>query len=174
MHHLLGNPGEIEGQSPLFHIDYRRHKQHTNQEISLWLLNIKVNFGKSRKLIGLFVTWIKLTRIVIFCLDLSHIRESGTREIFSCKIRNSGLWNPEYSSRNLESHRRLKSRIQVPVTRNVESSARNPEYRTWNAESKTSFLDSLTWGELRFLIPQLVVRVFSRKNKKGCVFNCAF
>ena len=174
MHHLLGNPEEIEGQSPLFHIDYRRHKQHTNQEISLWLLNIKVNFGKSRKLIGLFVTWIKLTRIVIFCLDLPHIRESGTREIFSCKIRNSGLWNPEYSSRNLESHRRLKSRIQVPVTRNVESSTRNSECMTWNAESKTSFLYSPTWGDLRFLIPQLIVRVFSRKNKKGCVFNCAF
>ena len=56
MHHLLGNPGEIEDQSPSFHIDYQRHKQHTKQQIALCLLNIEVNFGKSRKLIGLFVT----------------------------------------------------------------------------------------------------------------------
>ena len=30
--------------------------------------------------------------------------ESRIRESFVCGIRNPGLWNPEYSSRNLESH----------------------------------------------------------------------
>ena len=29
--------------------------------------------------------------------------ESGIRENFTCGIRNPGLWNPEYSSRNPES-----------------------------------------------------------------------
>ena len=42
------------------------------------------------------------------------IPESG--KFFACGIRNPGLWNPEYSLRNPESHWRLESRIQVPLT----------------------------------------------------------
>ena len=30
--------------------------------------------------------------------------ECGIRKIFACEICNLGLWNPEYSSRNPESH----------------------------------------------------------------------
>ena len=42
---------------------------------------------------------------------------SGIRnpENFACGIRNPGLWNPEYSLRNQESHYRLESRIQAPL-----------------------------------------------------------
>ena len=55
---------------------------------------------------------------------------SGIPETFSFGVRNPGLWNPEFSSRNPE------SRIQAPLTRNPESTA-------WNLESKT-VLDYLT------------------------------
>ena len=38
--------------------------------------------------------------------------------IASCKeMWNPGLWNPEYSSRNPESHWRLEFRIQIPLTK---------------------------------------------------------
>ena len=43
--------------------------------------------------------------------------ESGIEEKFACGIQNPGLWNPEYSSRNPESHKRLETRIQVPMTK---------------------------------------------------------
>ena len=49
---------------------------------------------------------------------------SGITETFSFGIRNPGLWNPEFSSRNPE------SRNQAPLTR-------NPEMTAWNLESKT-------------------------------------
>ena len=49
---------------------------------------------------------------------------SGISETFSFGIRNPGLWNPEFSSRNPE------SRTQAPLTRTPESTA-------WNLESKT-------------------------------------
>ena len=49
---------------------------------------------------------------------------SGISETFSFGIRNPGLWNPEFSSRNPE------SRIQAPLSRTPESTA-------WNLESKT-------------------------------------
>ena len=32
------------------------------------------------------------------------------------RIRNPGLWNPEYSSMNPKSHEQLESRFQVPLT----------------------------------------------------------
>ena len=54
---------------------------------------------------------------------------------FACGIQNPGLWNLEYSSRDLESHQRLESRIQVPLTKNLESS-------TWNLESG---IRNLSW-----------------------------
>ena len=58
----------------------------------------------------------------------------------SCGIRNSGLWNPEYSSRNPESHERLESGIQVPMTK-------NPESTPWNRHQET-VLDSPRIGLL--------------------------
>lgn len=82
------------------------------------------NFKKKRSLLGTLET-------------LPRVRESGTQERFSCRIQNPGffclwnpdfgLWHPEYSSSNLESHQRLQSWIQVPLISNLESS-------TWNLE----------------------------------------
>ena len=46
-----------------------------------------------------------------------------------CGIRNSGLWNLEYSSRNPE--------FQVPMIKNPESSTWDSESTVWNPESKT-------------------------------------
>ena len=43
--------------------------------------------------------------------------DSGILPSFACGIRYPGLWNPEFSSRNPESRQRLKSGIQVPLTR---------------------------------------------------------
>ena len=53
-----------------------------------------------------------------------RLGESGIREIYAYGaygIRNPGLWNPENSSRNPESHQRLVSGSQVPLTKNPES-----------------------------------------------------
>ena len=44
---------------------------------------------------------------------------------FCCGIRNLGLWNREKSSRNLEYQYRLGFGIQVPLTKNPESTAWN-------------------------------------------------
>ena len=43
--------------------------------------------------------------------------ESGILENLACGIQNPGHWNPEYSSKNLESHCSLELRIQFPVTK---------------------------------------------------------
>ena len=72
--------------------------------------------------------------------------DSLIRENFACGIWNPGLWNSEYSLRNLESHKRLESRIQVPLTKTginyLESGIHGPESKT--------FLYSLdTWGEVQ-------------------------
>ena len=56
------------------------------------------------------------------------------KEILACGIRNPGLWNTEYSSRN---HLRLESEIQDPLTIKLVSSTSNPESTAWNPESKT-------------------------------------
>ena len=55
-----------------------------------------------------------------------NVRESGFQNpgIFVGGIWNPGLWNPEYSSRSPESHQRLESRIQVPLTK---TGIRNPQ-----------------------------------------------
>ena len=72
----------------------------------------------------------------------SRIRESLAwrilnKEILACGIRNPGLWNTEYSSRNPQSHLRLESEIQDPLTMQLVSSTSNPESTAWNPESKT-------------------------------------
>ena len=59
------------------------------------------------------------------------------KEILACGIRNPGLWNTEYSSRNPQSHLRLESEIQDPLTIKLVSSTSNPESTAWNPESKT-------------------------------------
>ena len=58
-----------------------------------------------------------------------NARESGILENLAGKIRNPGLWNLEYSSRNPESHERLESRIQGPLKKNenLVPSFRNPQ-----------------------------------------------
>ena len=64
----------------------------------------------------------------IFAYGIQNLRNS------SCGMENPGLWNPEYSSRNPESHLRLESRIQVPLTKTgiqcVESGIQDEESRT--------------------------------------------
>ena len=57
--------------------------------------------------------------------------ESGIWEFF---LRNPGLWNPEYNSRNPESHWRVESGIQASST-----DKKNPEFMSWNPQSKTRF-----------------------------------
>ena len=69
--------------------------------------------------------------------------ESGIGNFFG-RIWNPGLWNPEYSSGSSEFRQRLESVIQVPLTRNPESSTWNPEFTAWNQESKT-VSDQVTW-----------------------------
>ena len=59
------------------------------------------------------------------------------KEILACGIRNPGLWNTEYSSRNPQSHLGLESEIQDPLTIKLVSSTSNPESTAWNPESKT-------------------------------------
>ena len=75
---------------------------------------------------------------LIYCLK-SNVRESsqilesgkfllvefGIQEKNSWGIQNLGLWNPE-------SHWWLECRIQVPLTKNQESSTRSPEPMSWN------------------------------------------
>ena len=70
---------------------------------------------------------------------------SGFQKIFDCGIRNPTLWNPQSSSRNTKSWKRL-FRIWNPLRWNLESSTWDPESTSWNPESKT-VMDYLTWGE---------------------------
>ena len=85
---------------------------------------------------------------------------SGIREIFSCKIRNPRIWNPEYSTRNPESYYRLG------FTNSLESSTWNPESKAWNPESKT-VLDSLTCDDLTVWTYNCIVFPFSFRTKMG-------
>ena len=57
------------------------------------------------------------------------------------------LDSENFSFWNVESCKRLDSRIQVPLKKNPESSTMNPESTARNPESDT-FLDSLTRGSL--------------------------
>ena len=56
------------------------------------------------------------------------------------------LWNSESCVLESGSHLRLESEIQVPLTKNPESSCWNLESTAWNPESRT-VLDSLIWGD---------------------------
>ena len=53
--------------------------------------------------------------------------DSGIQEIFAHRIQSHGLWNPEFSARSPESCKQLESGIQIPPTRNPESSSWYPE-----------------------------------------------
>ena len=46
-----------------------------------------------------------------YLLYLQFAPCKGIMENFADGIRNPGLWNPEYSSKNPKSHKRLESRI---------------------------------------------------------------
>ena len=65
------------------------------------------------------------------------IQKEGNRIIFYCGIQNPGLWNPKYSLRNPESHKRLESVIEVPLTRMhyLES-----ESTAWNQHPRLSWI----------------------------------
>ena len=56
------------------------------------------------------------------------------------------LWNPEYNSRNLETHYNDWNPESKFHWQKLECSAWNLESTVWNPESKT-VLDSLTWCE---------------------------
>ena len=64
----------------------------------------------------------------IFAYGIRNLRN------FPCGMENPALWNPEYSSRNPESHLRLESRIQVPLTKTgiqyLESGIHDEESRS--------------------------------------------
>ena len=77
---------------------------------------------------------------------------------FCCGIQNLGLWNLEYSSRNLESHCRLESRIQAPLTKNPKSTAWNPHPRlSWiplqRAKSRFHLVVVVDKGDYNCFIP---------------------
>ena len=76
------------------------------------------------------------------CALLARSEERLLYSLAPCKlIQNPGLWNLEFSARNLEFFewiQNLDSRIQVPRT-----GKSNPEYTAWNAQFKT-VLDYLT------------------------------
>ena len=56
--------------------------------------------------------------------------ESRILEIFTCGIRNPGLWNSKFCyKRNLKSHERLESGIHVHLIKNPESSAWSPKFK---------------------------------------------
>ena len=62
-------------------------------------------------------------------LRVAPCKDSAIRKILIVElIRNTGLWNPDYSSSNTESHQRMESGIQVPLTKTV----RNPVPSIWN------------------------------------------
>ena len=80
------------------------------------------------------------------CSHISpHVREYGFRntENVACENRNVTkfcLWNLESRTFQLKkSHQRCDFGIYVPLTKNPESTARNPESKT--------VLDSLIWGD---------------------------
>ena len=81
-------------------------------------------------------------------LKSPHVRESRFQN--ACGFQNPRLWNPKFCSRNPESHKRLESRIQVPLTK-TGIHPYYPESTAWNPESKTS-LDSLRWGDRKLLV----------------------
>ena len=66
--------------------------------------------------------------------------ESGIQQVF---VVESGILGFGTQNIHPESHKRLESGIQVPLTKNPESSSWNPESIAWNPESE-SVLDSLT------------------------------
>ena len=90
--------------------------------------------------------WI-VTNVLTLAHPIYGKPDSAIQEFCDCRIRNPGLSNKEYSSRIPESHYRIGSRIQVPLTKNRNPVPGNPESIAWNPECKT-ILDSLTRGGL--------------------------
>ena len=81
--------------------------------------------------------WEECPAVIVLFRGISpHGRESGFPNPGKFCLWNleSGLWNPEYSSRNPESHKRLEFRIQVPLTKTGinyrESGIHGPESKT--------------------------------------------
>ena len=83
-------------------------------------------------------------------------------KIVACGDRNPGLWNPKYSSRNLEYALQLESRIQVPLTwiRNPQRGVQNPR-RSWMTLQGVVGGDWITPNNLIPLVSSLW-KLFSR------------
>ena len=85
-----------------------------------------------------------------YAVSSPNVRQSGFRikRNFCLWNLEPGLWNPEYSQRNPESHNGLKPGIQVPLTKDPESSTWNLESTAWNpVQFIKTVLDWLTWGK---------------------------
>ena len=89
--------------------------------------------------------------------NLPLVRVSGIRKNFACGIRNPGLCNPEYSSSNPESHKRLESRNLSNLSSTgktgiqyVESGIHGVEFRPYLELSFGAFflsaIDPSQWG----------------------------
>ena len=99
--------------------------------------------------------FVKIERLLTPCKGMSILEsktfllmESGIRENFACGIRNPGVWNPEYSSTNPESHNNpLTLGIQNPKFhgQRLESGMRRVEYRI-QASLGPSLLSNLPRG----------------------------
>ena len=86
--------------------------------------------------------------------------ESWIRGNFAYGIRNSGLWNPEYSSR-FRNHTNDWNPESKFHWQRLESSNCTPDSTAWNPESQT-VLDILTWGRLQ----QCLMFWGEKKDKK--------
>ena len=84
-----------------------------------------------------------------------NARESGILENLAGKIRNPGLWNLEYSSRNTESHERLESRILGPLKKNenLVPSFRNPQRGIQNPRLSWISLFGVILNTLKCVLP---------------------
>ena len=60
--------------------------------------------------------------------------------------------------------------IQIPLTKNLESSSRNPESTAWNSQSKT-VLGSLTWGRaLPFYCTTCTWQPYNKLKKNNTLY----
>ena len=88
-------------------------------------------------------------------------RHSGNREIFAGRIRNPGLWNSLFNSRNPES-RFPNDWIRNSNTTDKESSKWNAEFTAWNPRTPWMTLHGVrwrsfpTWETRRLLEPKCV------------------
>ena len=76
----------------------------------------------------------------------------GIQEIFACEIRNPGLWNPEYNSRDPESFQRLEL-IQSPSSTDKDWNP-VPGIRNPCMQSRIQDCLGFTYMNLHNLVPR--------------------